>query len=359
MFVPSYSTANLETVDISDIKNPVSVAQTALNTTGYYNDAQILGKYLYLAGTVASTIVDTSNPLAPTQVTSSLSALFNISVVGKYLYGTLTGTSGVNVYDIASPSSPILLGVIPTNLSPTGIYVSDRYGYVVNTSSPYALQIFDLGGTYSQTFESGTVETTTARINNDASIGGSLSLQGGLTVAGASLLDGDISINGAAIYKNKVNSTTALQIQNAAGTSFFTADSTNSSVTVTNLVVGGVAGATLTVNGHIISGNASGTTSIVAGAAACTTPTVSLTGNDTAGTITITTGTGCATTGTLATITFGGAYTAAPKVIITPRQVNASNLQVYANPATGNFVLGTNTVPTNSTQYRYNYLIIQ
>jgi hypothetical protein len=306
-------------------------------------------------------IIDVSNPASPaiTGTQSGLSSPYSVAVSGRYAYVGNIGGNSLYVIDISAPNSPFLVGTQSGFSGIHAVAVSGRYAYTANYSAS-SMSIIDLGGTYSQTFESGTVETTTARVNNDASIGGSLSLQGGLTVAGASLLDGDLSVNGSVILKNKVNSTTAFQIQNAAGTSFVTADSTNSKLTVTNLVVGGAAGNTLTVNAHIITGNPSGTTTIAAGAAACTTPpAATLTGNDTAGTITITTGTGCAATGTLATVTFSAAYGAAPSVVVTPQDSVSAGLIRYATQATGNFVIGTNTTPTDATTYKYSYVVVQ
>lgn len=164
-----------------------------------------------------------------------------------------------------------------------------------------------------------------------------------------------LDVRGSALFKNISDSTTAFQIQTSAGTAFFTADSTNSKVTVTNLVIT----ASLTVNGHIISGNSSGTTTVAAGSAACSSPTVSIAGNDTAGVITVTTGTACAAGGTLATVSFANSYTSAPPVVITPQDSTSAALQTYATQGTATFVLGTNTTATATTTYKYNYLVVQ
>jgi hypothetical protein len=117
---------------------------------------------------------------------------------------------------------------------------------------------------------------------------------------------------------------------------------------------------TVTVNGHIISGNSSGSTVIAANAAACTTPSVSVSGNDTAGTITVTTGTGCASAGILATITFANAYGSAPRVVMTPTTADSAGLTYYnGSTTTTGFTLDTATIPTDSTSYIYNYHVIQ
>jgi hypothetical protein len=173
--------------------------------------------------------------------------------------------------------------------------------------------------------------------------GGDVLLQGGAaTGTGAA---------GSVIVRPPSDSATAFQVQNAANsTTVLAVDTTNKVVTVTNLAV----------TGHIIT--AGSTPGIAAGAAACTTPTVSVTGNDTSGIITITTGTGCAANGTLATLTFATAFGAAPHVIITPGSAAALGLGAYiddATVATTSFALGTNATPANTTTYKWNYMVMQ
>lgn len=90
----------------------------------------------------------------------------------------------------------------------------------------------------------------------------------------------------------------------------------------------------LTVNGHIVTGNTSGSTTIAAGAGACTTPTVSVAGNDTAGTITVTTGTGCTGPGVLGTVTFASGYASAPRVVVGADNANAAGLAAYTGSRT-------------------------
>ena len=160
-----------------------------------------------------------------------------------------------------------------------------------------------------------------------------------------------IDSSGAATFSNRVDSGTAFQIQNAANSATILAvDTTNRIVTVTNLAV----------TQHIITSGS--TPGIAAGAAACTTPTVSVSGNDTSGTITVTTGTGCAASGPLATLTFANVFGAAPRVILTPGSSAALSLGAYVDNATvstANFTLGTNTTPANTTTYQWNYMIVQ
>lgn len=168
---------------------------------------------------------------------------------------------------------------------------------------------------------------------------------------------GAVTISGVATaIKPPADSTTAFEVQNASGTPLLTADTTDMVLTVQALAVS----ATLTINGHIVSGGS--TPGITAGAAACTAPSLSVSGTDTSGTITVTTGTGCATNGTLGTVTFTGPFGSAPHVSLTPGGSNSLTLGAYVDDSsiTGNsFAIGTNTTPNSSTTYKWNYLVIQ
>ena len=117
-----------------------------------------------------------------------------------------------------------------------------------------------------------------------------------------------------------------------------------------------------TINGHVISGNTSGSTTVVAGAAAdCSASGLAnISGNDTAGTITITTSTGACAAGTLATITFADAYGSAPEVVITPKDASGASLQYYNGSATtAVFTIDTGVGATASTVYTYSYHVIE
>ncbi len=116
---------------------------------------------------------------------------------------------------------------------------------------------------------------------------------------------------------------------------------------------------TLTVNGHIITGNTSGNTTIGPEAGAGTGASVAIDGNDTSGTITLTTGTGAAM-GDLATIAFANAYGAAPRVTLTPDNLAAANLPYYTNNrTTAGFTLSTSGVPDDATVYVFSYQVMQ
>lgn len=112
---------------------------------------------------------------------------------------------------------------------------------------------------------------------------------------------------------------------------------------------------------HLLS-TATAAPGIVAGAAAGTSPTVSIAGTDLAGIITVTTGTSPGT-GTLATIAFTVAFAAAPRAIhLTPAGANSAGLAgTYANSAnvtTGQFTIDAQVAPTASTAYKWHYAVL-
>jgi hypothetical protein len=192
-------------------------------------------------------------------------------------------------------------------------------------------------------------------------------------------------LNGAQTIQTATNSTTAFQVQNASATPLLVADTTNMTVTIVNLAVTGtmsltgpltvggtatfngaltVAGATnvgnITVNGHIITGGTIPT--IAVKAAACTTPTVTIAGTDTAGLITLTTGTGCIAPGALATITFATAFGTTPRVTLTPATSAAASLPTFVDDAsltTTSYTINAVATPTDATTYKWYYHALQ
>lgn len=204
----------------------------------------------------------------------------------------------------------------------------------------------------------------TSQINPTTLYGGGISLQAGvgnLTLSGGtatitSATNINLSAAASAIVRPSNDSSAAFQVQSAGGAPLLVADTTHMQITVTALIVS----ADLTVNGHLITGGA--TPTIAAGPAACASPTVSIAGTDTAGTITITTGSGCSAPGKLATITFATAYAQAPRVVVAAASATAAGVGVYADNATVSTAtadISAATTPAPATTYQFNYWIAQ
>jgi hypothetical protein len=116
-----------------------------------------------------------------------------------------------------------------------------------------------------------------------------------------------------------------------------------------------------TINGHIITANSSGSTTVAKGAASdCSgTGSASISGNDTSGTVTINTSTGTCTAGTLATVTFANAFGAAPRVVLTPANIDGAALEYYYSSTTTTVAISTRNNPSASTTYLLSYLVMQ
>ncbi len=116
---------------------------------------------------------------------------------------------------------------------------------------------------------------------------------------------------------------------------------------------------------HLVSITNYGLPTIAAGAGAGTSPTVSIAGTDTAGKVTITTGTAVPTASLVATITFNTCYAndKAPIVMLTPGNALTANLAFDVVPGS-TATTWTMTTPTgvglaDSSTYLWNYIIIQ
>ncbi len=95
---------------------------------------------------------------------------------------------------------------------------------------------------------------------------------------------------------------------------------------------------------------------VAAGAGAGTGPTVSLTGRDEFGTVSITAGTTPAA-GTLATITFATPYTVAPVASVIENDSNATQLGVYCTATTTTLTISGRTAGTATNVYLINYVV--
>jgi hypothetical protein len=123
-----------------------------------------------------------------------------------------------------------------------------------------------------------------------------------------------VSNTGATIFQNQTNSPSAFIIKTLGGTSLLTANTSADTLTVLALTVN----VSLTVDGHVITANSSGTTSatVESAAGSSSTCTLSTGGNDTGGQITIVTGTSGWAVGEQCRISFATSYTSAPHPVI-------------------------------------------
>jgi cytoskeletal protein CcmA (bactofilin family) len=211
----------------------------------------------------------------------------------------------------------------------------------------------------------------TVLVTSDVTIGGQLKLSGKLNVADASITTleaGKTLLN--ELVVNGDTTTTNLNLRKdlaVAGSSHLQGPVTmdqlvtlNGGMNVSgNLAVGGVLsiGAfstnTLTVSGHILTRGAA--PSVSPGGSLGMNGTVSISGNDAAGTVAVNIGAGGGS-GTLASISFTQQYTSTPHVMVTAATRGAGSVYVTRN-ASG-FTIGVNNAIAAG-GYIFDYIVMQ
>jgi hypothetical protein len=165
--------------------------------------------------------------------------------------------------------------------------------------------------------EAGDVKADKLNINGDATMT-NLKLRKDLEVAGTAKIQGAVTISNLLTVYNNVNVSGNLAVGGTLSAG---------GLSVSSLYIG----SNLVIGGHIITrGSAPGAS---AGSAAGSNGTVSISGNDAAGTVVVNVGTG-AGAGTLVFVTFDHSYTNTPHVVVTAVGASAGNFYINRS-ATG------------------------
>ncbi|MCE9644352.1 FG-GAP-like repeat-containing protein, partial [Candidatus Parcubacteria bacterium] len=177
------------TLQIIDLKNPwspVSIGTTSAGTTP--NGVAIQERYAYVINTAGLQIFDVSNPASVlTLGSAAVGTQSAIAVSGRYAY--VVGANGLITIDISDPRAPTVVSTVSAGLTTLNqIIVDGRYAYVSYTGGT-RLYVYDLGGTYTQTAEIGSLEVGSLTIHGitqgmDANFQGSISTATSLFVAG-------------------------------------------------------------------------------------------------------------------------------------------------------------------------------
>lgn len=182
-------------------------------------------------------------------------------------------------------------------------------------------------------------------------VGGPLSLPG-ITVSGTSQFDqvqaNNLSIAGNTTIQGQLNVQQGLTVN---GSVSFSGSISAASINIETLKLSG----DLQLNRHIDAGGK--TPNASAGAAVGSGGTVSISGSDTAGTVTINVGSG-APAGVLANITFADKFGGTPHVIITAVGAGAANLNYYLSSRTSSGFSIATTNASASTSFSFDYLVI-
>jgi hypothetical protein len=212
-----YAIANgvLQTINLSNPASPVISGSVSISSS-VPADITVSGSYAYITdgdgGSGKMQIYNISNANSPYEVTNGGITLNGgivtqqIQVSGEYAYLVMSGY--IEVVDVSNPSSPFEANI--TNNLTTGatssLFIQGRYAYVETGTSPGHLQVYDLGGEYTQNLQAGNTETAELDVDDNAQINGDESIQGGLSVVG-SLQAGSISVSAGGNIAGSLNLT--------------------------------------------------------------------------------------------------------------------------------------------------------
>ena len=178
--------------------------------------------------------------------------------------------------------------------------------------------------------------------DSTATVGNSLNVGGNQNVKGSSTLQGAVGINSNLAVRGALSVGGAL----SAG-----------SLSVGNLVVTTVtASGALNFGGHLVPSGATPASVASVGAGGGS---VVIEGNDTSGTIIITTGSGAQLAGEMAITTFKTKFATTPRVQLTALNGSAADLHFYASRSAGFFTINSTTTPTASSTYAFDYFVSQ
>lgn len=187
--------------------------------------------------------------------------------------------------------------------------------------------------------QAGDTSLNSLNVNGDGTVN-TLNLRNELAVVGASRLQGPVTISQLLTVNNSVNIIGNLAVGGTISVRNFQASSL-------------VSDTTLTIGGHIITrGSAPG---LSAGGALGSNGTVSISGNDAAGTVAANIGVG-ASSGIVATVTFRKSYASTPRVVVTP--IGAGINGVYVNRSANGFSIGVNSA-MGPGGYAFDYIVMQ
>jgi len=290
-------------------------------------------------------------------------AQFSLSATGQAAFQNSTdSTTAFQVQDSAGTSTLLdvdtLNGRVGIGKS-TPAYKLDVAGGDINISSGHSLRF---GGSQVLSANSDGSTVTLSNLNN----AGTISVQTdnfALQDATASHQNMAIDSSGSVIFSNKTNSTTGFQIQNSNGAQLLVADTTGMKISITGSTT---TFASLTLaNAHFASTQTNPPT--IGTPTNCgATPTAAVTAGstDTAGSFTITTGTGGTSSSCDTVFTFNKPYGATPKSIMVIGKTDAGSAarQVYvsaSSSSTFTVSFGASAAGANSTTYSFSYWVIE
>jgi len=275
----------------------------------------------------------------------------NAAVIGFVLKGHATDKSKANQDQVTISQSTLdKLGVNRTAVGDLGAELvvgpNARFNGKVQIGSDVSIagqlklnSKFSASDATLTQLEAGDTSLAKLNVNGDSTVS-NLNLRNDLLVTGVSRLQGPVTMSQLLTVNNNLNVSGSVAVGGVLSVNSFHAN---------NLVLD----SSLTIGGHVITrGSAPG---IGPGSALGSNGTVSISGNDAAGTIAVNIGAGGGG-GTLASVAFRNQYGTTPHVVITP--VGAGVGSFYVNRSIGGFSIGVNGGLANGS-YAFDYIVEQ
>lgn len=211
-------------------------------------------------------------------------------------------------------------------------------------------QILDIQG--SAVFEGGVLTRGDLNVAGSIKVGGALTLPS-VTVTGSGSfgtlqVGSDLSVGGALNLQGALNIKNSLNVQ---GTTSFGGAVSIGQLSVTSLLISG----DLSINRHL--SPVGGTPGKTNGSSLGSGGTASVGGSDTAGTITINTGSAPAA-GCYITVNFAAKFNSTPHVVVSPSNSDAGGLNYYTNRTSTSFSLCSVNTPAAATNYIFDYVAV-
>lgn len=223
-----------------------------------------------------------------------------------------------------------------------------------------------------QSLSNGTLNKVTSQLGNEGQVSTQLTItpstlfKNSVEIQGKTTTDSDLDVGGNFNTKGSsnlygpVNARSSLAVQGSG--SYGGNLSVTGLVTAASLSVGSINISTINLSGDINVGGhiiPSGAVPSVSASAASSGGSATITGNDTAGTVTINIGAGKTVAGELAIITFHKAFATTPKVQLTPLNSASAQIFYYVSQSPTFFTVNSAGMPANGASYTFNYLVTQ
>lgn len=184
--------------------------------------------------------------------------------------------------------------------------------------------------------------------------GGSISGPG-LTISGTSNL-GQTQINSLQVATNlAVQGATTMRDLNVSGASSFSGAMTASQITVSRLILSG--NGVLQIPNHLVFSGPSPSRSFIGSGILGSGGSASVNGSDTSGSISLNSGNGPSGNGCIVRVNFNKAFTSQPRVIVSPVNRAAGQMEYYVERNTSGFSLCTANTPTANQTFAFDYFV--